>query len=73
MNKIALWINLCADDWIDEMSTIASNELMFWKKTPKIPSFILLNYLISQTELTTNKTFVTTKVTLTSYQKDLKK
>ena len=25
MNKIALCINVCADDWTDEMSTIASN------------------------------------------------
>ena len=27
MNKKALWINVCADDWTAEMSTIASNEL----------------------------------------------
>ena len=26
MNKIALWINVCADDWAAEMSTISSNE-----------------------------------------------
>ena len=32
MNKKALWINICADDWAAEMSTIASNaDLIRWK------------------------------------------
>ena len=29
MNKIALWINVCADDWTAEMSTIASNVTLY--------------------------------------------
>ena len=28
MNKIALWINVCADDWRAKMSTIANNDLV---------------------------------------------
>ena len=28
MNKIALWINVCADDWTAEMSTIANNVML---------------------------------------------
>ena len=27
MNKLALWINVCADDWTAEMSTIAVNAM----------------------------------------------
>ena len=28
MNKIALWMNVCADDWTAEISTIANNDLV---------------------------------------------
>ena len=27
MNKIAMWINVCVDDWIAELVIIANNEL----------------------------------------------
>ena len=32
MNKIALCINVCADDWTGESAIIASNVLYFYRK-----------------------------------------
>ena len=34
MNKIALWINICADDWTAERSIIASNDMCYKQKSP---------------------------------------